>query len=102
MGEQATGPIIAIGDGGNELGLGAVADGIRQNVPLGDQIACAERFAADICVLCNVSNVGGYALSLAIDAVQRANEEPVDGQLPSTESEQAIASALQDCCVGDG
>ena len=100
---RAAAPVVAIGDGGNELGLGAVAPGIREHIPLGNEIACAERFSADICVLCNVSNVGGYALSLAVDAVQHATGQgPSSGRLPDAASEQAIADVLQELGVGDG
>jgi hypothetical protein len=58
---------IAIGDGGNELGMGrflwedlvaAIATG-----PAG-KIAC--RVAADIAILAGTSNWGGYALALAV------------------------------------
>ena len=100
---RAAAPVIAIGDGGNELGLGAVAPGIREHIPLGNEIACAERFSADICVLCNVSNVGGYALSLAVDAMQQATGQGASsGRLPNAASEQAIADVLQELGVGDG
>jgi hypothetical protein len=53
---------IAIGDGGNEIGMGKVPwEVIAKNVPGGDLVAC--RVPVDYNIVCGVSNWGGYALA---------------------------------------
>lgn len=52
---------IAIGDGGNEVGMGALPDGlIAREVPLGATIACVT--PADFLVTAGVSHWGAYGL----------------------------------------
>ncbi len=51
---------IAIGDGGNELGMAAVSEKIRLHVPNGERISC--RTPADLCIYAGVSNWGAYGL----------------------------------------
>jgi len=52
---------IAIGDGGNEVGMGALPRAlIAGSVPNGEKIACVT--PADHLVVCGVSNWGAYAL----------------------------------------
>ena len=59
---------VAIGDAGNEVGFGAFADLIRENLPFGKQCRCpcgagtAPRVAADVAVIADVSNWGATAL----------------------------------------
>ena len=62
-GAEAT---VAIGDGGNELGLGGLRDLIADHIPLGEKIACPEEFAARAVVIAGVSNWGGYALAVGM------------------------------------
>jgi D-glutamate cyclase len=54
---------IAIGDGGNELGMGKVMDKIIDSctIPNGDKIACV--VSADYLIAASISNWGGYALA---------------------------------------
>jgi hypothetical protein len=61
--KEATVPFLAIGDGGNELGMGKVLDEIIKNPKIadGDKIGCA--VAADFLIAASVSNWGGYALA---------------------------------------
>lgn len=54
-------PFIAIGDGGNELGMGKVLDNILQNIANVDKIACV--VPANHLIAAGVSNWGGYALA---------------------------------------
>jgi len=54
--EQAGCPTIAIGDGGNEIGMGNVADIIRQLDITGSATTCDELLVAD------VSNWGAYGI----------------------------------------
>lgn len=51
----------AIGDGGNELGMGKVYDRIVKHVKFGDKIACS--VSADYVIIAGVSNWGGLAIS---------------------------------------
>ncbi len=51
---------VAVGDGGNELGMAAVSDMIRRHVPNGERISC--RTPADLCIYAGVSNWGAYGL----------------------------------------
>lgn len=52
---------IAIGDGGNELGIGKVIDKILQHIANADKIASV--IPADYLIAASVSNWGGYALA---------------------------------------
>lgn len=63
---------LAVGDGGNEMGMGKVLDKIKQHIPKGDQIGCT--VAADHLVAASVSNWGGYAVAAGA-AVMRASQE---------------------------
>lgn len=65
---------VAIGDGGNELGMGKVIDKIidNPNIPNGGKIGCV--IAADYLIAASVSNWGGYALAAGA-AVCRAAQE---------------------------
>ena len=60
---EETVPFLAIGDGGNELGMGKVINAIYKTIPKGEQIGCV--VAADCLVASSVSNWGGYALAAA-------------------------------------
>ena len=56
---------IAIGDGGNEIGMGSVArDLIARHVPLGESIGCV--IPADFLIAAGVSHWGAYALLAAL------------------------------------
>jgi hypothetical protein len=56
---------IAIGDGGNELGMGSVARPlIARHVPLGDSIGCV--VPADFLIAAGVSHWGAYGLLAAL------------------------------------
>ena len=59
-------PSIAIGDGGNEIGMGAVASTVAQLDIIGAQTRCDELLVAD------VSNWGAYALIAALEALSGA------------------------------
>eukprot|EP00941_MAST-03F_sp_MAST-3F-sp1_P002525 g2525.t1 len=62
---------IAIGDGGNELGMGHYSHLVEQYINNGSQIAC--QTGADILLPVSVSNWGGYALAVAIDTCMRSS-----------------------------
>lgn len=58
---------IGIGDLGNELGMGVVADEVARHVPLGDVIAAT--LAADVAVIANISNWGAYGVAACLAAM---------------------------------
>lgn len=60
-------PTLAVGDGGNELGMGNVKNQVQVNVDNGDKI-CAV-LCADRLVLAGVSNWGGHALAGALSVL---------------------------------
>jgi hypothetical protein len=61
-------PVVAFGDGGNEIGMGLVLSAVRDYVPYGRECRCsckagiAARTKADILVTAAVSNWGCYAV----------------------------------------
>jgi hypothetical protein len=57
-------PTIGIGDGGNEIGMGAISDAVHKHVPHGE-ILCA-RTVTDVLLPCGVSNWGCYAIQAAL------------------------------------
>ncbi|WP_438312001.1 DUF4392 domain-containing protein [Sporosarcina sp. FA9] len=57
-------PTIAIGDGGNEIGMGNIIDAVKEHVPHGDVIASITK--VDLLVTASVSNWGCYAICAAL------------------------------------
>jgi Domain of unknown function (DUF4392) len=63
---------IAVGDNGNELGLGRLAEAVRRQIPHGDQCGCpcgggtAADVGADAVLTAAVSDWGGYGLAAAV------------------------------------
>lgn len=55
---------LAVGDGGNEIGMGKVRAYIEESVPLGRRICAA--FSTDYLIIAGVSNWGGHALAAAL------------------------------------
>jgi D-glutamate cyclase len=103
--QECNAPFLAIGDGGNELGMGKVIDAIVANPKISDgaKIGCV--IAADHLIAASVSNWGGYALAAAAalaradrDSQMRDAEDYVDRCLP-TEQEEI---ELLDRCVAAG
>jgi hypothetical protein len=68
---------IAIGDGGNELGMGGVYDLIKAHVPLGEKIGCVT--PADFLIPAGVSNWAGYGLAAALSFISGLPLLPDDG-----------------------
>jgi len=63
---------VAIGDLGNELGLGSLQEAVRAGIPYGDKIAA--EVPAERVITAAVSDWAGYALAAAI-GFQSSNEE---------------------------
>jgi hypothetical protein len=65
-------PTLAVGDFGNELGMGAIVDVVKTETPAGGHCGCgcgggtACEIPADLTVACAVSDWGAYAVSAAI------------------------------------
>jgi len=68
-------PFVAIGDGGNELGMGKVLQSIVSNPKIknGEKIAAVT--PADSLIAASVSNWGGYALAAAAALVRYGDAE---------------------------
>ncbi len=86
-------PSVGIGDGGNEIGMGNLADIIPSVESLPDDPAIAE---VDRLVIASVSNWGGYGLVAAISRLEGKN------LLPSAESEAGMVEAMIDAGAVDG
>ena len=91
-------PTIGIGDGGNEIGMGAwPADDLERRVPFGGAIACGT--PCDHLIAAGVSNWGGYALGLCW-------AEALGKTLPphwlDPENERRSLRILLDCGMVDG
>jgi hypothetical protein len=87
---------IAIGDGGNEIGMGRVARSlIAQYVPLGDRIGCV--VPADFLIAAGVSHWGAYALLAGLAALR-----PDWSAAASAALNPALDRAVVEAMVRDG
>lgn len=101
-------PFLAIGDGGNELGMGKVLAQVEAHIPKGEKIGCA--VAADHLVAASVSNWGGYALAAGAAVMRAAQECRSEGEFATKRSEwitaclptEADEVALLNRCVDVG
>ena len=69
-------PTVAVGDGGNEIGMGIVAEAVRHHVKFGDArlgggAGIGAVTGADVLVTAAVSNWGCYAIAAALAARRR-------------------------------
>jgi hypothetical protein len=62
---------IAIGDGGNELGMGDVGSSVDKYVAPGRAFSCG--ISSDICICAGVSNWAGYALAAMLSRIAGEN-----------------------------
>ena len=80
---------LGIGDGGNELGMGAIAEFIKENIPYGAQCQCpcggglAPATRTDLVIPAAVSNWGGYGVAAALAVLQ---EQPAVLHPPELEA----------------
>ena len=94
---QANTNIISVGDGGNELGMGALRPLIEKRVPQGGLI-CADA-AADVTLVSGVSNWWGWGIAAVCSIIYGKDLLPT----PETEQEMlraVIASGGADGCTG--
>ena len=86
-------PSVGIGDGGNEIGMGNLAEVIPTVDSLPDYPAVNQ---VDRLVIASVSNWGGYGLVAALSRISGKN------LLPSVESETAMLHGMIEAGVVDG
>ena len=86
-------PSVGIGDGGNEIGMGNLAEVIPTVDTLPDYPAVNQ---VDRLVIASVSNWGGYGLVAALSRISGKN------LLPSVESETAMLHGMIEAGVVDG
>ncbi|MBO4838096.1 MAG: DUF4392 domain-containing protein [Lachnospiraceae bacterium] len=78
--------VISVGDGGNELGMGALRPLIEERVPLGELI-CADA-PADIALVSGVSNWWSWGIAAFLSLLHKKD------LLPSPETELAMLHAV--------
>jgi hypothetical protein len=91
-------PTIGVGDGGNEIGMGAIREAVHEFVPHG-KVLCA-KLATDILLPAGVSNWGCYAIQAAIAIL---TNKPTLAHTPALEKhliESAAAAGLVDGNTG--
>jgi hypothetical protein len=101
--DETNAPFIAIGDGGNELGMGKVIDNIINSpkIAKGEQIGCV--VPADHLIAASVSNWGGYALAAAASlAHAQTRGEEAEGWIKRCVPNEEEEKALLDRCVAAG
>ncbi len=85
---------IAVGDGGNEIGMGRLPAGlIARSVPNGEQIACVT--SCDHLVVAGVSNWGAYGVLAAL-AVEREDWSGTLRKFLTAERDLAVTRAIVD------
>lgn len=68
-------PTIGIGDLGNEMGMGYIADEVRKKIPHAEKCLCpcgggiASDVSADVGIICNISNWGAYGIEACLAAL---------------------------------
>ena len=87
------GLILAAGDGGNEIGMGSLADEIPK-VPTLVKLPCVT--STTRLIVTSVSNWGGYGL---VAAMSRQKEKSL---LPSVETERELVKSMVDMGAVDG
>lgn len=101
-------PFVAIGDGGNEMGMGKVLDAIHSNPQIPNAQLIAAVTPADHLIAASVSNWGGYALAATVALIhtnkhsQEQKEFWVNKCLPSKEEEVSLLQRCVDAGCRDG
>lgn len=92
---------IAIGDGGNELGMGRVPRPlITQHVPLGDAIGCV--VPADFLVTAGVSHWGAYAMLAALACSRPDWSVPISHVMVPSLDQTIVEAMVRDGPAVDG
>ena len=92
---------IAIGDGGNEIGMGGVPRPlIAEHVPLGDAIGCV--VAADYLVTAGVSHWGAYAIAGALAMLRDDWSMAIRSVLDPALDQSVVEAMVRDGPAVDG
>jgi D-glutamate cyclase len=91
-------PTIGVGDGGNEIGMGAIIEAVHTYVPHGE-VLCA-KLATDVLLPAGVSNWGCYAIQAALAMLTGKPELAHTGTLEKHLIEAAAAAGLVDGNTG--
>lgn len=91
-------PTIGIGDGGNEIGMGAIVEAVHKHVPHGE-ILCAKT-ATDVLLPAGVSNWGCYAIQAALAILTGKTEMMHSAALERRLIEAAAQAGLVDGNTG--
>ena len=91
-------PTVGVGDGGNEIGMGAIAEAVRRHVPHGE-VLCA-RLATDVLLPAGVSNWGCYAIQAALAMLTGRPELAHTAALEKRLIEAAAIAGLVDGITG--
>lgn len=86
---------ISIGDGGNEIGMGALAETIEKHVPHGEAICARE--VADIALISGVSNWWGWGVSALLSRMYGINLLPSDDMERGMLHEMVLAGSVDGC-----
>ena len=87
-------PVLGVGDGGNEAGMGSLYEGLAEKMP--GYARCLSRVSATVCLPADVSNWGAYALAAALSVSCRRWLGIDDGE------ESAMLEALLRAGAVDG
>ncbi len=92
---------LAIGDGGNEIGMGCLEKRlIAENVRCGETIACA--VPADHLIVAGVSNWAAYALTAALAVLREEWKAPLMAALTRENNERILRAMVYDGPAVDG
>ena len=86
---------ISIGDGGNEIGMGALAETIEKYGPHGEAICARE--VADIALISGVSNWWGWGVSALLSRMYGINLLPSDDMERGMLHEMVLAGSVDGC-----
>ena len=86
---------ISIGDGGNEIGMGALAETIEKYVPHGEAICARE--VADIALISGVSDWWGWGVSALLSRMYGINLLPSDDMERGMLHEMVLAGSVDGC-----
>lgn len=99
-------PTIGIGDGGNEIGMGNIAETIREKIPYGKACKCpcgagiAPVTPVDVLVTATISNWAGYAISALLAAKTGRMEAVPDEVVESRVLLEAANAGFHDSLGG--
>lgn len=97
---------IGIGDGGNEIGMANIAEGIKQHIPYGAKCRCgcgggtAPSTPTDVLVAASISNWGAYGVAACLAYLQGEAEVLHDGGVELRVLEASASASFIDGISG--